>query len=486
MSRRWAYSVAAAAAVVGLLAAGVVASRPSTDTASEQGASGTTAPVGRPSPGAPDVDDPYIEGIGNGGYDVDHYDLALTWAPDTGRLDGEVTVEATATQWLSRFDLDLAGLEVERVAVDGEEVEVVREGDRELVVTPPESIPRGDRFTVEVTYGGVPEVLPTRAGILEPGWVSDGAESHVIGEPDGASTIFPSNDHPTDKATYDLRVTVPEGTEVAANGTHTATTPGPAGSGTRTWAFEVADPMASYLLQVVVGDLRFTEATGPGELPIRHAVDTDVPASDLAAVEKVPDMIDTFDDLFGPYPFDTYGVVVVDEALGLALENQTLSLFGLDTVADEATMAHELAHQWFGDEVGPGTWQDVWLNEGFATYAQWLWLEASGGAPVDVTAHAAAQADGLDIAPADPGPDGMFGPTVYLRGALTLHVLRHELGDEAFFELLRAWVERYGGRTATTADFEALARSVASEDLSPLFDAWLHADPMPALDDWMS
>jgi aminopeptidase N len=495
MGRRRAYLLAAGVAVTALLVAGLAAARGGDggggdpQVTAEHDAASTTAPVGRPSPGATDVDDPYVDGIGNGGYDVGHYDLALTWDPASGRLDGEVAIEAVATQWLSQFDLDLVGLDVERVAVDGEEVEVSREGERELVVTPPEPILRGDEFTVDVAYGGVPELLPTRSGILEPGWVAGGGEAHVIGEPDGASTIFPSNDHPTDKATYDVRVTVPEDSAVAANGTHTRTSPGPEapdGDATETWAFEMADPMASYLLQVVVGNLRFSEERGPGGLPIRHAFDADVPAGQLEEVDKLPDMIDTFEGLFGPYPFDLYGVVVIDDELGLALENQTLSLFGPDTVGDEAIMAHELAHQWFGNHVGPGTWQDTWLNEGFATYAQWLWLDSSGGATVDASAAGAANAGGLDIAPADPGPDNMFGPTVYLRGALTLHVLRHEMGDEAFFELLRAWGERYGGRTATTADFEALARSMSGDDLTPLFDAWLHTDEMPVLEEWVS
>lgn len=478
MRRPIAYGIATVAALAALAAGVAVA---------DGDASGptTTGRPGEPAPGAPDVGDPYFPGLGNGGYDVQHYALDLAWVPGAGRLDGHVTIEATATQALSRFHLDLLGYDVTALEVDGTAVEPVREGERELVVTPPAALARGEAFTVEVGWTGQPEELPEVAGVLRPGWIVQGdGETHIIGEPDGASAIFPGNDHPTDKATYDLRVTVPAGTVVAANGVHTGTTAGP--DGTEAWSFEVAEPMATYLLQVVTGNLRVTTATGPEGLALRNAVDDDVAAAALAPVDRIPEMIDLFDDSFGPFPFATYGVVAVDEDLGLALESQTLSLFGLDSL-DEVVMAHELAHQWFGDDVGPGTWRDIWLNEGFATYAQWMWSEASGGPDIATLARqAAGQGEPLNRPPADPGADDMFGLTVYLRGALTLHALRDTMGDEAFFDLLRAWVERYGGRTATTADFESLAASMTTEDLGPLFDAWLHQPGLPSLDDWVS
>jgi len=182
-----------------------------------------------------------------------------------------------------------------------------------------------------------------------------------------------------------------------------------------------------------------------------------------------------------------YGAVVVDDEIGLALETQTLSIFGVDAIGDDVTVAHELAHQWFGDAVSPATWRDIWLNEGFATYAMLLWSERTGGLPVDDSLAQAAAGGGLDVPPGDPGADNLFDYSVYFRGAMTLHVLRHELGDDAFFRLLRTWVERYGGGSAGTADFEALAAEVAGpgHDLSALFDAWLRAPHLPDLDDWL-
>ena len=447
----------------------------------------TTAPAERAAPGAAGAGDPYFPELGNGGYDVDRYVLDIAWTPSDsgpGRIDGTTTVEATATQRLSRFDLDLAGLDVSRVTVDGHRAEVARRGQRELVVTPTEPIESGADFTAEVTYGGVPQ-LQDAIDDIEPGWVDDGHEVYVIGEPYGAASFFPVNDHPSDKATYELRITAPGGLEVAANGRLAERVP--AEGGRTTWVFDAPDPMASYLVQIVIGEMETVTAEGPGGLPIRHAFDTDVADEAEAAMARTGEMIDAFDDLFGPYPFVAYGAVVVDDEIGLALETQTLSIFGVDAIGDDVTVAHELAHQWFGDAVSPATWRDIWLNEGFATYAMLLWSERTGGLSVDDTLRRAAAEGGLDVPPGDPGAANLFDYSVYFRGAMTLHALRHELGDDAFFRLLRTWVERYGGRSAGTADFEALAAEVAGRDhdLSGLFDAWLRAPQLPDLDDWL-
>ncbi len=441
------------------------------------GPEGATDPVA----GAAGIGDPYFPDNGNGGYDVSHYTVELAWHPDEGRMDGTVTVTASATQSLASLVLDAIGIEVTDVTVDGAPATAEPRGERDLVVTPGEPIAEGATFETVISYSTAPRTIDGFE-FIDPGWVADGADVYTIFEPDGAATLFPANDHPADKAAYELRVTVPDGLEVAANGLLTETVPG---EGVSTWVFDAPDPMASYLVQIAIADFEFVESTGPGGLPIRHAIDADVADELGGTMDRTGEMIDFYDDLFGPFPFVAYGGLVVDDALGFALETQTLSVFGVDAAAGESVVAHELAHQWFGDEVSPAVWQDIWLNEGFATYADWLWTDHRGMESVDDTAARVAARGGLDLPPADPGAASLFDQTVYNRGALTLHVLRHTIGDEPFFTLLRTWVERFGGGAASTADFEALAAEVSGQDLTALFDAWLRATTMPDLAAWV-
>lgn len=447
-------------------------------------AAGAPAPApsgGEPGDGATGAGDPYFPDVGNGGYDVDHYDLDLTWHPDVARMDGVATITATASEPLRSLALDLVGNDVESVTVDGEAAGVAREGGRDLIVTPAEPVPGGATFTVVVTYSGSPQTVRDGDPVA-PGWMADGDEVHTAFEPHGAATLFPANDHPSDKASYELRVTVPDGLDVAANGLLAERV---AGDGVTTWVYDAPDPMATYLVQVVIADLVLVEGSGPGDVPIRHAFDADVAPGAEEAVAETGEMVEFLADLFGPYPFVAYGAVVVDEPLGFALETQTLSIFGPDTVVDESIVVHELAHQWFGNAVSPATWQDVWLNEGFAVYAELLWAEhRDDGGPDELTELVDPEGE-LDLPPGDPGPDSLFAPSVYDRGALTLHVLREAIGDEAFFTLARTWVERHGGGSASTADFEDLAEEVSGQELTRLFDAWLRAPALPPLDDWL-
>jgi aminopeptidase N len=432
--------------------------------------------------GGPGVGDPYFPDLGNGGYDVAHYDLALTVDPATGGLSGTATIEAVATQSLSAFNLDLLGLEVASASVDGEPATTARAGG-ELTITPAAPIAVDAPFVTTVTYSGGPE--PTDSGVEvvpDVGWFVTDTGTYVLSEPSGAATWYPVNDHPSDKATYTFRITVPTGVEAVANGVLAEHVDD---GTTATWTWTMDEPMASYLATVVTGQLTIEESDGPAGVRIRNVFPEGTPAGVRAAFDQQPEMLDFFDDRFGPYPFDVYGAVVVDEPLGVALETQTLSLFGGGDPPDESIVAHELAHQWFGDAVSPATWQEVWLNEGFATYAQWLWAEHQGDRPIDEQAIGAHEeltilGDG-DIPPGDPGVRGLFGPTVYVRGALTLHALRRTVGDEAFFTILREWVVRHSGGSVTTDDLVTLASEVSGTDLAPFFADWVDAAALPPL-----
>ena len=490
MSRRGAIALAVCAAVV---AAAVVIWVGGRDDSQEvapgirpEAASTTasTAPAVVGSPGAPGVGDPYYPELGNGGYDVEHYDLDLTWLADDGRLDGLARIEATATQDLSRFNLDLAGLDVGSVTVDGE-VATSERSARELVITPPGAIAIGSRFVVEVAYDGIPMPIPDGTDLFEVGWQTDGREAFVVAEPGGASTFFPVNDHPSDKATYSFEVTAPADQAVAANGLLVGE---PVTEGTdRTWAYEAPEPMASYLVQVAIGDYVLEDAGEVDGVTLRHALHRSFAAEARDTVSRPGEMVEVLSDIFGPYPFASYGVVAVDEPLGFALETQTLTIIGSDVGrrgrGSDQLLLHELAHQWVGNWVSPATWQDIWLNEGFASYAEWLWIERIGGPPAADAARVVHEKAGrdLDVPPGDPGAHELFQATVYLRGALALQGLREIIGDGAFFELLHTWVDEHGGGVATTADLVDLAERVSGHQLDAHFDAWLYADRMPDL-----
>jgi len=422
------------------------------------------------------IGDPYFPTLGNRGYDVSHYTLDLDYDPETKVLAGTATIESEATARLADFHLDLVGMEVESVTVDGDEAEFAREGS-ELIVDPEKRIRRGREFTVEVVYSGIPEPAREKSLGFEVGWVATDDGSYVLSEPNGAQTWFPGNDHPSDKATYTFRITVPDPLTVGANGVLTDRIPR---DGMTTFIWEASDPMASYLATVATGNLVITEeAPSATDVPIRNVLTEEVAdeSSDVAATTA--EMLDYFSEVFGPYPFEAYGVLVVDEPLGVALETQTLSLFGNEGL-HEIILAHELAHQWFGNAVSIDRWQDIWLNEGFATYAEWLWEEHEGGSTAAETARDS-YGDGR-VGPGtigDPGVDDLFGAPVYVGGALTLHALRVEVGDETFFDILRTYVRRFEDESVTTEEFVDVAADVSGRELGALFDAWLNQETLP-------
>jgi aminopeptidase N len=440
------------------------------------------------SAGAPGVGDPYFPLAGNGGYDVRHYDLDIDYtppgpepAPLKGSMDAVATIDLVATKNLDRFNLDLRGLTATSVKVDGHRARFVQERGNELVITPRPRLRAGHRARVVVEYGGT----TTRPVDIEDalyGWVTTRDGAMVVSEPDGSATWFPVNDHPSDKASYRFEITVPQGLTVAANGLLV-------GSRTRhgrtTWTWNAPDPMAAYLATATIGNFDVHRYVAPSGVPVLDFLDRDLTAKDRATSRKslalTGQMLTFFSDAFGPYPFRSYGAIVDDDSVDYALETQTRSFFS--EVASEGTVAHELAHQWMGDHVSPERWADIWLNEGWASYAAWMWDEAQGRATVQESYEnilaTPADDDFWASQVSDPGALGLFGDAIYDRGAATLQALRLEIGDAAFFTLARTWVARYGGRSASTDDFRALAEEVSRQDLESLFDAWLDSPAKP-------
>ena len=436
--------------------------------------------------GADGAGDPYFPLTGNGGIDVLHYHLDLDYtpappapAPIEGRLDGVATIDLVATQDLDRFNLDLRGLTATRVTVGGKPM-AFEQTENELVISPRPKLKASTQSRVVVTYGGTTTRPTDIEGALY-GWVTTRDGAMVVSEPDGAATWFPTNDHPTDKSTYSFEITVPEGLVAVANGSP-ASEPTTA-DGKTTWYWDAPDPMAAYLATASVGDYVVNEYVAANGTPIFDAVDPARLGGPSASLALTSDMLVFFEGLFGPYPFVSYGAIVDDDSVGYALETQTRSFFSRN--AGQGTVAHELAHQWFGDHVSPYRWADIWLNEGWATYATWLWTEHRGGASAQDAFEdylsIPADDEEWDVVVADPGPFGLFLNPIYDRGAATLHALRLEIGDDAFFEVTRTWVERFGGGTASTADFIALAEEVSGQDLEAFFDMWLYTPEKPAV-----
>ncbi|MER6753136.1 M1 family metallopeptidase [Micromonospora echinofusca] len=433
-------------------------------------------------PGAADLADPYVPGAGNGGYDVAGYRLAVRYDPATDRLSGRATLTATATAALSRFNLDLAGLDVSRVAVDGRPAGSARDGD-ELVVTPRGGLSRDARFTVEVDYSGVP-AAKTDGQLGSGGFLHTADGAIALGQPWSAATWFPVNDHPSDKATYDIEVTVPEGLAALSNGVPGERT---SADGWTTWRWAERAPMASYLTTLVIGDYRVRSGTHAGR-PMVTAVPASLPATgpEAASLARTGEIADFLATRFGPYPFDSYGgVVVTDPRIGYALETQSRPVYGPGFFRSGrpnlGVVAHELAHQWFGNSVALSRWSDIWLNEGFASYAEWLWEEHDGGRTAQRTFELEYAATDWSHPSVDPGRSRLFGAAVYKRGALAVHALRRTVGDDTFFRILRTWTTERRDGNATTDDLVALAERVAGRPLRPVFDAWLVGGTAPAL-----
>ncbi|MFI1286050.1 M1 family metallopeptidase [Streptomyces sp. NPDC020858] len=437
-------------------------------------------------PGASGLRDPYFPKAGNGGYQVEHYALDLDYDPADGQLHGKAVITARAEQGLSSFNLDLSGLKVESVSVQGEGARYNRTGN-ELTVRPAEDLKKGEVFRTEVEYGGKPKALVDADGSKE-GWITTEGGAVAVGEPVGSMTWFPGNHHPSDKATYDITLTVPHGYEAVSNGELRSRTEG--ADGRTEFAWQSREPMASYLATAVVGPYKVTTGRTASGIALYNAVTPEQAVASAGELARLPEMVEWGSGRFGAYPFGTAGAIVLPaETLGYALETQTKPVFPGAPV-EEGLLLHELAHQWFGNSVSPKSWKDMWLNEGFATYAEWLWDEDHDGPTAqerfeaflagDTDVDLAADSDWDAFPPASPpGPEHISANPVYYRGAMVLHRIRQEVGDEKFFALLRGWAadHRYGN--ASTADFTAYAQEQTGHDLKKVWDVWLYGKARP-------
>ncbi|MGW0873293.1 M1 family metallopeptidase [Streptomyces sp. NPDC002740] len=429
--------------------------------------------------------DPYFPANGDSRYRVHRYELTLDYRPGPNRLSGAARINAiVGRSALPEFQLNLADFKIGRVRVDGRPTHYTHRGGR-LRVRPAKPLRAGAAFTVEVHWSGNPKPVNSPWGGI--GWEELGDGALVASQPVGAPSWYPCNDRPADKASYLISVTTPSAYSVVAGGRLlTRTTK----ASTTTWVYEQAAPTSSYLVGLSIGKYQTVLLGDPGlgGIPQHGHLPAELLAEFSRDFARQPGMMHLFQQLFGPYPFDEYAVVVTEEDLDVPVEAQGLSLFGANHVdgsrGSERLVAHELAHQWFGNSVSIADWRHIWLNEGFAKYAEWLWSERSGGRSAQqlaAVAHRSLSSLPQDLRLADPGRKSMFDDRLYERGGLTVHALRCALGDDAFFRMLRAWLGLHRGGSVTTSTLAAHAARFAPEPLDELFEAWVYGTALPPL-----
>jgi aminopeptidase N len=465
----------------------------------------SSAAAATPTAGSSGIGDRLYPNLGNGGYDVQHYDLDLRYATSdpSQSVEGDVTILARATQSLSRFDLDWGGHSVGGVSVNGQPAAFTSK-DEELIITPQTPLGDGQAFTVKVT-GFTASPTTVGGNVKSTVFFKTPDGSATAPQPFSAHLIYPCNDHPRDKATFTFTFDVPAGTNAIANGEEVSRS---TAGGRTTWVYSMDKPMATELTQLAVGNWDLGAPRRAGAVILRDASAPSLTASLQPAFALEPSQLDYMQSLVGPLPFSRYGILVVDADVGFSLETQTLTMFpepffsSYGKAVWDPTMVHELSHEWFGDDVSPYSWSDIWLNEGHASWYEFLYAERTGQLEGDTEFYPDPQGyatfDELMRAVYAHGDEWRqdFGPValplnntdavqysnnVYHGGALVLYALRQKIGATAFDKLERTWVQRYSGQSASTDDFIALASSVSGQNLTAFLRDWLYGTKTPAM-----
>lgn len=437
--------------------------------------------------GAEGIGDPYYPKMGNTGYDVSSYDVRLKYKR-SGKVETKTEIAAVADTDegapalglpLGRFDLDFRGPKVTQLEVNGTESAFDREG-QELVIEPPSPIVDGAQFQVMVRYKGRPKPVSNPDG-SEDGWTETGDGAVGLGEPQQTPSWIPVNDHPTDKAGWRIRLTTPRGLLGISNGEYTGKERTDRHTTTE-WI--QAEPMASYLALAAIGEFRFDEGEVDG-LPYVGAVDRRISRSVVDEIRERTAIAHEFlETVAGPYPFAATGAVADPSPLGFAMETQSRSYY--PSPPPLQLVIHEVAHQWFGNSVSVNRWKEIWLNEGFATYMEWLYEEEQGGESVQDRFERVYNANGPSSSlwnppPANPGgPQNLFAGSVYDRGALALQALRQEIGDADFREVLERWASENEFSNQDTDGLKALIEEVTEDPSPEAFDEWLYEPDKPS------
>jgi aminopeptidase N len=424
------------------------------------------------------VEDRVYPEVGDPGVDALHYDLDLAWDPEARVLEASEVLTFRATEDDTGFQLDLSPeLDVGSVTVDGEPVEVEHVG-KDLRVT--HDVIAEQRYQVALDYSGTPQPVdaPTsRADVPALGWTTTADGSvWTMQEPFGAYTWYAVNDQPSDKALYDFTLRVPHPMTGVANGELVS-------DSRRTTEWHLAEPAASYLITVAFGDYVVAAEESASGLPISVWMPRDRQERLAELRRDVVESVDWSESVLGDYPFDTLGFLFVDSTSGM--ETQTMVTLGLtDYTTSPPVLVHEAVHQWWGNQVTPRDWRDLWMNEGMTMYLQAMWESEHGGEPLEQRiAGWAADGESLrDVAGPPAAYDrGAFAESnVYYLPAVMWHEVRAELGDEEFFRLVREWPASRDNGHADYDEIVAWWSQESGTDLAPLFDDHLLGEDQPA------
>ena len=427
-----------------------------------------------------------VPGRGRAGMDVRHYRLEMAIDPTRRFVEATATLELELLEDQEALELDFHHMfEVIATRVDGRLLEA-QQVPHLLRIPGKRPFPAGRSIELEVIYRGLFPQDESQGDVV--GMLHDGRSVVAYLEPDGAHHFFPCNDHPSDKASYELIIDVPEGQLAAGIGELVEEGPSPRpGYHRAIWRTDI--PTASYLVALGVGPWVRIERTG-ASVPIWDYCEEEDRERIEKALSSVPAMMTFFEARFGPYPFEKYGHMLTRKWIG-GMEDQTLSVLGRTEAlsGDQALLAHELAHQWFGNLVSPYQWRDLWLNEGWATWAELLWFEERD------PQQAAQLLEGWRRSTfrlamrehphtlAAPDPASLFdGLLVYDKGGMVIHLLDEYLGRERFLKAARHYLAQHARGNARTLDFRTALEQSTGEDLEPFFAAWVEANTLPAID----
>lgn len=446
-------------------------------------------------PGAPGVGDEVYPGLGNGGYKADSYAVDLTYAGAAKPVDGKVTMTAQATQDLSRFNLDAAGLTIRSVKVNASAATFTQSGE-ELVVTPAKALRKGGVFVVQVEYSADPAAIPPPAG----GWVVTDDGFATAPQPAGAHTIFPCNDHPSDKAYFVFRITAPANLTSIASGTKVRERTNDDGTVTTTWVSR--DPIATELVQLTVGDYKTVERGIVDGVRLRDVVPTARAAALEPALALTPGHLAWIKQHLGAFPLEAYGLLPANtdkpDAFDFTgLETQTLTIYKPNFLLQQESaigshMMHEIVHSWWGNSVSPASWSDLWMNEGHADFYGLIyryergWPDSRGFTTLEERMkYTYSQGDiwrSTSGPVAKPNADNLFDNQRYTGGVLVLYALRERIGQEAFVRLEHSMLAEYKNKSATTADYiDGAVQASGDDTVRPFLEEWLYGTTTPAM-----